>query len=296
MATKHYRHIAALGTLVLTGLSGTALAETAPEPAPEPGLQSATPASSGALPDFHTQRRTWQVEIEPMVWFAAFKGDLTFKDGSTVELEQIGMDEVHAAPAGRFTLRSERWTFAFTAWATSFDDDATADVDIDAGDFTVSAGDRVAFDFDYASFKLTAGYAFDPIVRNDDNNTALWFDLYGGAQVYHMDLEFGPDGGGDRLDESDTWVAPLAGVRMNLTLPAGFEVGVALDAGAAIGGGTGFAWDIVPHFRWFPMENKTVAVEIGFRHNAADLATGDDDDFAFDGFAAGLFASVVIRF
>lgn len=294
MATPRYRLTGATSAILLASLTPALTAAGADDP-----LNTKTDtahAGSVALPDFHAVRRDWTAEIEPMVWFAAFKGDITFKNGSTVEVDQIGMDEVHAAPAGRFTLRSDRWTFAFTAAVTSFDDDATADVDIDTGEFDISAGDRVEFDLDYASFKLTAGYSFDPLVRNDDDNTALWFDLYGGAQVYHLDFRFGPEASGERIDESDTWIAPLAGVRMNLTLPAGFEIGLAVDAGAAIAGGTGFAWDIVPHFRWFPMENKTVAVEVGFRHNAADLSKGDDDEFQYDGFAAGLFASVVIRF
>lgn len=291
MTTPHYRLTAGVGAAVLMGLCGTA--GGGEEPAVD--VSKGATAPEAAL-DFHSTQRIWQAEIEPTVWFAALRGDITFKGGSTVEAKQIGMDEVHAAPMGRFTLRSDRWTFAFTGWATSFDDDATAEIDIDTGDFDVAAGDRVAFDLDYASFKLTGGYAFDPLVRDDDENTALWFDVYGGAQVYHMDFEFGPANGDERIQESDTWVAPLVGTKMNLTLPNGFEVGVAVDVGVAIGSGTGFAWDIVPHFRWFPMENKSVAVQVGFRHNAADLATGDDDEFQFDGFAAGLFASVVIRF
>lgn len=295
MPTSQYRLIKATSAILLTALSAHA-GTAAGADDPLNTKSDTVHAGSVALPDFHATRRDWTAEIEPMVWFAAFKGDITFKNGSTFEVDQIGMDEVHAAPAGRFTLRSDRWTFAFTGVATSFDDDATADVDIDTGEFDISAGDRVEFDLDYASFKLTAGYSFDPVIRNDDDNTALWFDLYGGAQVYHLDFKFGPEASNERIDESDTWVAPLVGVRMNLTLPAGFEVGLAVDAGAAIGGGTGFAWDIVPHFRWFPMENKTVAVEVGFRHNAADLSTGDDNEFQYDGFAAGLFASVVIRF
>jgi len=251
--------------------------------------------AEGEVPDFHGTQREWTSEIEPMVWFAAFRGDITFRNGSTTQVEDIGMDEVHAAPAGRFSLRADRWTFAFTGWATSFDGTATADDSIDAGAFNVSRGDRVKYDLDYASFKLTAGYAFDPLIRDDGNGTALWFDLYGGAQVYYLDFKFGTADGSDSVSEDGTWVAPLVGAKLNVDLPHGFEIALGIDMGATLGGGTGFALDIVPTFRWFPMEHKAVAVEIGFRHNAADLSTGDDD-FEFDGFAAGLFASVVIRF
>jgi hypothetical protein len=294
MTTPHYRLAAGVGAVVLMGLCETARAADGKPGGP------AVDVSGGSTPaaalDFHSTQRTWQAEIEPMVWFAAFNGDITFKGGSKVQVDEIGMDEVHVAPAGRFTLRSDRWTFAFTGWATSFDDESTAETDIDAGVFEIARGDRVAFDFDYASFKLTGGYAFDPVVRDDENGTALWFDLYGGVQVYYLDLKFGPANGDEQIEESGTWAAPLVGTRLNFRLPHGFEIGVSLDAGAAIGEGTGFAWDVVPHFRWFPMENKTVAVEVGFRNNPADLSKGGDDDFEFDGFAAGLFASVVIRF
>ncbi|MFM9958988.1 MAG: hypothetical protein ACKVZJ_13035 [Phycisphaerales bacterium] len=258
-------------------------------------LAQATDAAAPAR-DFHVDDRTWTVELEPTVWFAAFSGDVSFKDGSEIELEHVDMDEVHAAPAGRFSLRSKRWTFQFTGWATSFDDDATSEVDFDAGDFTIAAGDEVAYDLDYASFKLTAGYSFDPFVPLEDG-TAAWFDLYGGFQVYHLDFELGPADTDEKIAESDTWIAPLVGARLNLMLATDFEVAVATDVGAALGpGDAGFTWDIIPHFRWFPAGNKTVAVQVGFRHNSADLNTGDDDEFQFDAFAAGLFASVVIRF
>lgn len=238
----------------------------------------------------------WTVQIEPMVWFAAMKGDVTFRNGSTFELQQVDMDEVHAAPAGRFSLRASRWTFEFSGASVGFEDDGRADTDIDTGTFTVAAGDRVDFDLTYSAFKLTAGYAFDPIIRDDESEVALWVDAYGGVQLYHLDFEFGPSGADDRINVEEAWLEPLVGVRFNINLPRGFEVGVSLDAGAAINGGTGFAWDISPSFRWFPMENKTVAIEVGFRHLAADLSTGDDEDFQFDTFTAGLFASVVIRF
>lgn len=276
MRTSNYRLKAGCGAAVLAACACTAHAE-------------------GEVPDFHTAQRAWTSEIEPMVWFAAFRGDISFRDGSTVQVKDIGMDEVNAAPAGKFTLRADRWTFAFTGWATSIDGTATAGDDIDAGSFDVSRGDRVRYDFDYASFKLTAGYALDPFIRDDDNGTAVWFDLYGGAQVYYLDFKFGPADGSESVSEDGTWVAPLVGAKLNVSLPHGFEIALGIDAGATLGGGTGFALDIVPTFRWFPMENKSVAAEIGFRHNTADLSRGDDD-FEFDGFAAGLFASVVIRF
>ncbi len=272
--------------ILLAGLGGGGAWAEPSDPAPAPAV----------APDFHAQQRPWAVELEPSVWFAAIKGDIAFKNGSEIELEHVDMDEVHAAPAGRFTLRSDRWTFQFTGWATAFDDDATAEVDFDAGDFTVAAGDEIDYDLNYASFKLTAGWSFDPFVPYEDG-TAAWFDLFGGAQVYHLDFELGPADSDQRTDESDTWIAPLVGGRLNLLLADDFEISVATDVGATLGpGDAGFAWDIIPHFRWFPAGNKTFAVQVGFRHNAADLSTGDDEDFQFDAFAAGLFASVVIRF
>lgn len=279
MAANRLTRTWAAAMLAATG--GSALAE-------EPGAQG--------LPSGFHDRTPLQVEIEPMLWFAGFLGDISFKGGSTFDLDQINLDEVHAAPAGRFTLRSRRWTFDFTAFGTSFDDEARAHQDIDAGSFQVSEGDRVAFDISYASFKGTAGWSFDPFILDDSGDTAVWAGVYGGAHVYHLDFEFGTADGADSLEESDTWIEPLVGARLTIELPHGFEIGVSADVGATLGPGTGFAWEIMPTFRWFPMDNKTVAAEIGFRHVQADLSTGSDDDFSFDAATAGLFASVVIRF
>lgn len=259
------------------------------------GALAGAPTEPSVPSDFH-DRTVLQAEFEPMLWFAAMLGEITFKGGSTFDVDQINLDEVHLAPAGRFTLRSRRWTFDFTAFGTSFDDEARAQQDIDAGGFQVSEGDEVKYDLSYASFKGTAGWSFDPFVTDDTGDTAVWAGVYAGAHVYHLNFEFGTADGADSLEESDTWIEPLVGARLTIDLPHGFEIGVTADVGATLGPGTGFAWEIMPTFRWFPMDNKTVAAEIAFRHVQADLSTGSDDDFAFDTATAGLFASVVIRF
>ncbi len=240
--------------------------------------------------------REWTLQVEPKIWFPALRGEVTPKGGSTFEAKEVDLDEVHAAPAGEVTLRGGRWAFTLNGFAINFDGSKRASTAIDGGSFDVGAGDRIKFDVSFSAFKLTGGYSFDPLVRDDDAGVAVWFDAYAGVQVYHLDLDLGPEAGGG-LSESKTWAEPLVGIGLNIDLPHGFEVAVTIDAGATLGGGTGFAWDISPRFRWFVMENRNVAVEIGFRHVFADLVEGSgDDDFEWNMAAAGLFGSVVIRF
>lgn len=257
------------------------------EPAPPPADAAWNGAPTG---------REWTASVEPRLWFPALRGDISLRNGSTFQIEDVGMDEVHAAPAGEFSLRADRWKFSFSGFSFGFDDTDRSAVPIDGAMFDVDAGDRVSFDITYSAFKLTAGYALDPFIRDDDAGVAVWLDLYAGVQVYHLDLDFGPDGA-DGISIGKTWAEPLAGVGLNIALPHGFEVSCVIDAGATLGGGTGFAWDITPRFRWFVMENRAVALEIGFRHVQADLIDGSGDDpFEFDASLAGLFGSVLIRF
>ena len=267
----------------------------APKSAGDQPQATTTVASGETSPrGSETDPNRWSVEIEPRLWYAVFRGNITLAHGSNFDVNDVNMDEPHDVPAGQAVIRSGQWAFTFDGSSNSFDGTDPSSVAIVGQGIAIAPGQLVHFDVTYSQFMLTGGYSFKPLVESEDHSTKVWIDAFGGAAVYHLDFDFGPAGGAG-INENDTWFEPLVGGRLHIELPYGFSVECQLDVGAAMGPGTGIAYDITPKFRWFVMGNRNIAIEIGFRHVKADLTTGNDG-FEFNVAEAGLFGAVVLRF
>jgi len=112
--------------------------------------------------------------------------------------------------------------------------------------------------------------------------------------LYDLSLDSEVNGVSTTSDDN-TWIEPVGGVHMIVELPHRFGIDLATNIGGfANGDDSSFSWSISVGFTWAFCKNA--AVEIGFRHLSVDLEDGGDEPFKFDGFLAGLWGSVVVRF
>ncbi|MBL8746050.1 MAG: hypothetical protein JNK58_06810 [Phycisphaerae bacterium] len=228
--------------------------------------RDADPATDPSAPRWND----WTIRIEPIIWAPALRGDIKMPGAASIDVGTINADEVNLAPAGRVTIRADKWSFLFRGFAFAVDEDAA--------------------EIDLAGFDLTAGYNLWTPIDDPENQVRLAFDLFGGVRIHSIDASIAA------ANSDNTWFEPIGGARINLDLPHRFGLNVSLDGGGfSSGEDSSFSWDITVAFSWRPIEN--LGLEIGFRHLQADLVEGDGaDEFEFDGALAGLFGSVVIRF
>lgn len=259
------------------------------QPPPIPPTAAATPPPV-SIPDPSLSLRTatdWTIKIEPMLWAPALAGDLEV-EGDAFDVEWIDADEVNLAPAGRVTINAEKWRFVFEGFALSADDDNRVSESFTADGVAFARGTRADLDLDLAVFKLTAG---QEVWRKPfSEHAAIAVDVYAGARLIDIDLKL-ENAAGASIGGDGTFIEPLVGFNFAFELPRGFDLRFALDAGVALGDDIGFDWQVISAFGWRFSDN--IGVEVGFRHFSMDL---NNDDFGFDGWAAGLFGSVVIYF
>lgn len=237
----------------------------------------------------------WSIKIEPMVWAPALRGDVELPRSSSVDLELLDADENEVIPAGRVTIRSDKWSFQFRGFGFSLDETADAGGAFNLGGNAVAPGDALRTEIDLAGFDLTAAYTVWTPIDDPANEVRLAFDLHAGARIHSVETEVAEVGGGS-VRASDTWGEPIGGVNATLDLPHGLGLDLSLDAGGfATGDDSSFSWDITVAFSWRFIPNA--GIEIGFRHLDMNLSEGDGaDEFVFDAALAGLFGAIVIRF
>ncbi|MBL0926740.1 MAG: hypothetical protein IBJ11_03690 [Phycisphaerales bacterium] len=278
--------LAAVLTLSALPTAGAAQQPAADAPAPErPGIDTV---------------RGWLVQIEPQLWVPSLtQGHFTLPNAAgaaaRAETADLGLDKLRAAPAGEAMIRAGRFSAFFSGFGFGIDTSARIPSGFSAGGLAFGAGETVESRLRYSSFKLNAGCRFDLL---DDPQSARDFllsaDVYGGAQVFDLDLRLTGAAGTTR--ESGAWVHPIVGGRVNLDLPHRFGLELAIDGGGLpLGDRRSYSFDIVPAFNWRPVEN--VGLQVGYRYLFANLRKGDASDrFEFNNGLAGLFASVIIRF
>lgn len=271
--------------LSMLALIPAALA-SASQPDPQAITEAVMPEPSLSLRDAHA----WTVKIEPMIWAPALAGDFEVGDGGSdsFDAEWIDADEVELSPAGRVTIKADRWRFLFEGFAISADDENTVSESFTADGVAFARGTRADLDLDLAVFKLTAGR--EVWRKQFDDDVAIAATLYAGARLIDMDLSL-ENSAGASIGGDGTWIEPLVGFEVAFELPRGFDLRFALDGGASLGEDIGFDWQVISAFGW--RFHDHIGIEIGFRHMSLDVS---EDDFGFDGWAAGLFGSVVIYF
>lgn len=294
---------AALASATVLTLAALATAQDQPSAAASPApaaSASSTPASSQtqtqdpASLDLDADPR-WIVRFEPNVWVPALRGDVSVPSSSSIDVEDIGADENEPAPAGRITIRADRFRILFRGFAFSLDETAGADRAFTLDGVGIAAGDRVNTDLSFSSFDAVAGYELFVPIDDKENDVRLAFDIIGGVRVTSIDLDLSQQNGGASSGGDNVWALPIIGGRMALDLPRGFGLDLTFDGGGLPGDDDAFTWDITVAFSW--MATNNLGVEIGFRHLDSNLSDGDGPGaLEFDAALAGLFGAVVIRF
>jgi len=248
-------------------------------------------ASVEAAPTEVSWRYT--LEVKPMLWAPALRGDIKLPQSGSVNVEDIGADESRLAPAGQVELRGGDWFVRFRGFGFSINPDSRAGSNFDLDGEAVSRGDATESSIDYYGFDLRVGYDLWQPVKDEARNVRLAIGLYGGARLFNIESEI--SAGGASSSAQETWLQPVIGARLGIDLPHGFGVEVTGDLGWWPGGDESFSWDITAAFTW-RWENR-LGLEIGFRHLYSDLSAGSGaGEYEFDASLAGLYGALVIRF
>jgi hypothetical protein len=275
--------------LALALLAPLARAQDAPPP-PAPDAPRVEAMDATLSFDPHDTPR---VELAPIVWFGALAGDIQIAPGGSFDVERIDADEPNIAVGASARVDADRLTFSLSGFHLAADaSDQATDEATTIGALALPRGTSVDWDLELTSIKATAGYRFRPIL--DEGDVSLRFDAYAGARFTDMDITIDALGASERFDES--WGVPLVGARMHVDLPRGFALLVESDIGALpLGDTETFVWEIFAGGTWSPSRN--VGLRAGFRHISLSYTdeTGPGDN-EFDGFLAGLYAGLVIRF
>lgn len=257
------------------------------------GVCSAAPREGDGVP---VVPEAWEytLEIKPMLWAPALRGNIRLPGSGTIDVEDVGVDESRLAPAGQAEIRSGKWFARLRAFGFSIDTDGRAGTGFELDGESVSAGDRTDASVEFFGADLRIGYDLWEPVRDEARDVRLVIGLYGGARLFDVDTAISSGGASARGNE--TWLQPIVGARLGIDLPAGFGVEVTGDVGGFVSGDDeSFSWDITAAFTW-RWENR-VGLEIGFRHLDSDLSSGSGSgEYEFDAALAGLYGAVVIRF
>jgi hypothetical protein len=142
-------------------------------------------------------------------------------------------------------------------------------------------------DFEQTVLGLTAGGYYRLVARVDAS-----VDLVAGIRLWSVDTELRLGAGAlaaRTLDQDETWVDPIAGVKGRVGMDSGwYATGWAV---AAIAGESDSAWDLFGGvgYRFMPRHSVTV----GYRHQSVDFRDGS---FRFDVELSGPAAAYVYRF
>ncbi len=294
----------AMGLVVVLGAGANALAQSIETEVAE-GTGEATVGDLSLNIDTGA---SWNVRATASVWFPSLRGEQTLGGGSRFDIDIIDQPDVQVAPRYELAFRREKWTVLTSGFVFNMDENATATDSFTASGTTVNAGDRVSYDIDYWSADLFLAYRFADMPIDNGNGrgappspfsvprdgVGLFFDVLGGARVWHLDYQMNQIGGPSLIDQQETWVDPVIGGRMLLDLPHGFGLEVRGDVGG-FGVGSDFAWNIGVAFRAELADH--IGAEIGFRHLQTNYESGSGADlFEWDIASAGLYGSIVFRF
>lgn len=300
------RILIAIGMALLAGAAGEATAQSIEGDGPAPELGTLNLEDLTLNIDMSAR---WTIRATGSVWFPSLNGEQVLRGGPKFDIDIVDQPDVQIAPRYELAFRRDRWTLITSGFRFNIDQSATVqDEPLISGPTTLNPGDEVNYRIEYWSFDLIAAYrlmevpldnlsgrgpAIDPFQVPQDG-VGLFFDVLGGARVWHLDYTMDEIGGSNLIDQRSTWVDPLLGMRMLLDLPYGYGLELRGDVGG-FGLGSEFAWNVEVSFQTQITEN--IGAEIGFRHLQTRYESGSGADrFEWDVAIAGLYGSVLIRF
>ncbi|MBX3352402.1 MAG: hypothetical protein KF684_05665 [Phycisphaeraceae bacterium] len=269
--------------------SGVACAQqqAAPPVPPVPPAPPAPPATTELTDDALWAPGRWTLQLEPSVWWAAMGGDIRVGNGGTkLEFKDFDgdADDPNAAFSLRAMYRKDKWTVMVDGFSLSFDE----------GDPGAGNG---ALDFSLWSVDASVGYTawersrrrYDQGVGTD-TGAAVRVIPYAGLRMIRPDLK--TDSAGGSASESELFLHPMVGVRLEIEVSDRFSFDTGFDAGGLdLLGEDAITMDWTVGLRFHPVER--VAIQIGFRQMFMNL---ESDDLEIDGSLGGLMLGVMIRF
>ena len=241
----------------------------------------------------------WRVDFSPYVFFpVSVDGDSTVS-GQTVSLDLDAsdiLDLLDFALAGRL----EAWKGDF---GLILDGDY---VNLGAKGTVETPGPlpiNVGVDVDVRQFYLDALGSYRVINEPYNADGDRWsLDLMGGIRYNYLKQEVGVvagggpgPGGATTLGGDETWVDPIIGARVAMTLNERWTAGLRGDIGGFGVSDADLQWSVTGGFDYRPWERTSI--KFGWRYYAIDMATTlSDGAFAYDVSQHGPYVAMTFRF
>lgn len=260
--------------------------------------------------------RAWRLQATPGVWYMGLGGDLTMPGGeggggkggptsdglpstsATMDLIDLGLDGPELAPGMRLDARLDPWRLTVSGFTTSVESTRRMPSPLLFGTLVIGAGETVETQIDYSGLEFSVGYRFwekamglSPAGRVKALPSAT---VFVGARLHDVGVRTSMTSGmsTSTQDVDETFVEPIAGLRLELELYERATLDLQVDGGYS---GPSASWSIWAGFQYRPLD--WLGLYVGYRHLGFDLETGSGADrFQWDGAAAGLGAGMVMRF
>lgn len=225
----------------------------------------------------------WQFEVAPYGWVSGIKGKTAQfglpEQDFDVSIRQV-LEKLDIALMGLVQVRNERFS--------AFSDLVYADLSETIRTPKGILADKIAASVETLMWTVGAAYSiyYDPKIAN--------FDLVVGGRLWSLDTEAKIKGGffdGTKLDDGETWVDPLVGVKGRYSFtPELFMTGWGLVGGFDISNDK-LMWDLFGGigYEFWP----GTAIIAGYRAVSVDYKKGD---FMYDAVQQGPLLGIDFRF
>jgi hypothetical protein len=238
-------------------------------------------AAARAQDQAATSAGGWAFVVTPYIWAAGLEGDIGVIPGLPVAAVDAGFDDIIENAEFAFMLAAEarRGRFAIvtdlTYLSLSIDDATPGPL------FGGASVDSTTF------FATTAGMY--RVVENE----RLSLELGAGARIWYVDNELRLSAGalpGRRVQDDETWVDPLIGLRGAVALGRGFKLAGAADIGG-FGVSSDLTWQVIGTVDY--QFNERFSARVGYRHLEVDY---ENNGFVWDVRMSGPIIGGTIRF
>lgn len=223
----------------------------------------------------------WSFTFAPYIWAAGMKGQVSTIPAAPpasidVDFEDI-LEHIDIAFMGIGEVRKGRFALLADLTYLKVSDDASTPGPLFSGADAEVKTFIGTFERSYRAVAGTQGHV----------------DVLVGARVWSMTTELSLKAGllqGRERDNSETWVDPVVGAQVRLTLGSGFYL-TAIGNVGGFGVASDMTWDILGGLGY--QANDWFAPVIGYRHVEVDY---EQDEFLFDVEMSGPLIGGVFRF
>jgi hypothetical protein len=248
------------------------------------GAMVATAASGTARSDDAAKppQKDWHFNISPYVWAAGLKGTVATVPGlPPIKVDASFSDVLRNLDLAAMVDLEARYR-RFGAYADIMYTKISGDADTSR---------QIPFDGIDAESGIFIG-TFDGLYRALEGDRGF-LDLLAGARVWSVDTGVKLHGGilpHRDVDESQSWVDPVIGVKGRFDLGAGFYLNSVGHVGG-LGAASDLTWDVFGGVGY--QVNDAISLVAGYRHLEVDY---QNDEFKFDVEMSGPLIGGTIRF